>query len=228
MNTVRKGQSKSDPHKRVEEKESEIPIVGIDYAYMEEQSSEDLGMPLLIVKDRKSGFIMADVVPEKGENDYAIKRLSNNLGILGHQEMIIKSDGEPAIVALKKAVKRERPENIMFEESPVGESRSNGETERAVQEAQGKIRSVKLGLEARYKRRIRRNDNIVPWMIRHAVQMRNRIRIGEDGRTCWKRLKGREFKREVAEFGENVWYLEANSVGKTSLKQDGKKDSGWE
>ena len=110
--------------------------------------------------------------------------------------------------------KKERPEKIMFEESPVGESKSNGEIERAVQEAQGRIRSVKLNLESRYGRRIQRNENIVPWMIRHAVQMRNRVAIGQDGKTSWKILKGRDFKRDVAEFGECVWYLEAKSVGK--------------
>ena len=193
-----KGQGKSDFHKRQVDKNSEtVPTVSIDYAYMEEKQDvkEELGMPILVMKDRKSKMIMADVVPEEGRNAYAIKRMGNNIGILGHAKMIIKSDCEPAILALKDAVKSERSEEIMFEESPAKESESNGEVERAVQEVQGRIRSIKLGLEMRYGRRIKRDEHIVPWMIRHAAQMRNRIAIRTDGKTNWKILRGRVQKR---------------------------------
>merc|ERR1712115_409691 len=69
----------------------------------------------------------------------------------------------------------------------------------------------------RYGRRIRRDEHIVPWMIRHAAQMRNRIAIGTDGKTIWKRLRGKEFKREIAEIGECVHYLEAGTAGKNKF-----------
>ena len=92
-------------------------------------------------------------------------------------------------LALKAAVKREREARIMFEESPVGESQSNGEIERAIQEVQGKVRSVKLNLESRVRRRMKRDDYIVPWMVRHAAQMVNRLCVGIDGKTNWKRQR---------------------------------------
>ncbi len=46
--------------------------------------------------------------------------------------MILKSEQEPAIEALKKAAKRERDEDILIEHAPVGESRSNGSTENVI------------------------------------------------------------------------------------------------
>ena len=53
--------------------------------------------------------------------------------------MILKSDQEPALIALKESLKRERDEDIVMEESPVGESASNGIIENAVRNVQGHI-----------------------------------------------------------------------------------------
>jgi hypothetical protein len=42
----------------------------------------------------------------------------------------------------------------------------------------------------------------------------NRFQIGTDGKTAHERLRGRKFRRDIAEFGERVMYLKADSVGK--------------
>jgi hypothetical protein len=78
------------------------------------------------------------VVPNKAENNYAIKRLSQEINVLGHKRLILKSDQEQAILALKGAVKREREEDMTLEESLMGEHPSNGEIERADREVQGR------------------------------------------------------------------------------------------
>ena len=50
--------------------------------------------------------------------------------------MILKSDQEPSIKELLRAVKRERAEDIevLMEESPVGEHALNGAVEKAIQD----------------------------------------------------------------------------------------------
>ena len=55
-----------------------------------------------------------------------MKSLAADVALLGHPELIMKSDGEPAIVALKEAVRMERHERIILESSPVKESKPNG------------------------------------------------------------------------------------------------------
>ncbi len=45
-----------------------------------------------------------------------------------------------------------------------------------------------------------------------------RSRKDDEGFTAYRTWKGREFRRLVAEIGENVWYLRANSVGKGKFK----------
>eukprot|EP00969_Alexandrium_andersonii_P039439 1728313-Alexandrium_andersonii.AAC.1 len=55
-----------------------------------------------------------------------------------------------------------------MEESPVGESESNGMAERAVQEVQGQVRTLRDAFEARYQERMAGDSPMWPWMIRHA------------------------------------------------------------
>ena len=37
--------------------------------------------------------------------------------------------------------------------------------------------------------------------------------VGEDGFTAHRRLRGRNFKKDVTEIGESVWYLKPKSKG---------------
>ena len=58
--------------------------------------------------------------------------------------------------------------------------------------------------------------------MRHAAASMNRYQVGDDVRTAHERLRGRKFKRDVAEIGESVMYIRAESVGKD------KYNSRWE
>ena len=44
-----------------------------------------------------------------------------------------------------------------------------------------------------------------------------RYAIGVDGRTAYARMNGKKFAREVAEFGEHVWYYKPGVVGRDKL-----------
>ena len=86
---------------------------------------------------------------------------------------------------------------VRMEESPVGEHQSNGMVENGVQRIQGQFRIRRHALEARYGERIGGNHNCWPWLVRHVGQSLNRYQVGPDGKTAYKRWKGKEFKREV-------------------------------
>ena len=108
---------------------------------------------------------------------------------MGYEKIVFKSDQKSPIVALKDAVWRElgnevtmerveegkdkeegggrteeKPDMVM-EESPVGESESNGMVERAIQEVQGQIRTMRAAWESRYGRRMTGTDQVLPWMV---------------------------------------------------------------
>ena len=71
------------------------------------------------------------MVTIKGADDYAVARMAQDLKNLGYRRTILKSDPEPSIKVLKEEGRMRMTEEVMLEESPVGESQRNGEVERA-------------------------------------------------------------------------------------------------
>ena len=191
-------------------------MISIDYMFMGDQQGkeEEKGMPMLVLKDRRTKVLWARVVPAKGVNAHAVKQLAKQIALLGHKRILFKSDGEPAIKALKEAVKNELCIDVIPEESSVGNHAANGDAESTVRQVQGQIRTMKDALESRYGERIARDSHILPWLVMHAAAVVTRYRKDADDITAYRRWKGKAFRGSVAEFGENVWYLKSDSAGK--------------
>ena len=128
------GKAKNRKHSRRQECENKVPVISVDYTFMGEEEKTDaeeregkaeesgrerkeIGMPILVMKDRKSKAIYVDVVPEKGRHPHAIKRMAQNIGMFGYNRIIIKSDQERAIMQLKECAKRERREKSILRDS---------------------------------------------------------------------------------------------------------------
>ena len=58
---------------------------------------------------------------------FPVKVLRNFISMMGYNGVIMKSDNEPAILALKEEVKTHSEVEIVPEESPLYASKSNGE-----------------------------------------------------------------------------------------------------
>ena len=72
----------------------------------EDPRVEDMrGVPILVAIDESTGWMGAWVVPEKGENWYAIKVPAGYIEEIGHIRVIMKSDQEPAIIKLRSAAR---------------------------------------------------------------------------------------------------------------------------
>ena len=90
--------------------------------------------PILVMEDDTTKVITAHMVPRKGPDDYSVNRLAQDIRGLGYTHVIPKSDQEPAILALNDSVKATVGTEIVPEESPVGESQSNGRVEKGSQD----------------------------------------------------------------------------------------------
>ena len=180
-----------------------MPVISFDYMQQKtaEGQEENIGvLPVLASFERGVKWVSANVVPEKGVDGYAVQAAGREIDLAGLRRVVIKSDQEPALKELLRVVKAERPEDIELqpEESPVGESKSNGEIERAIQTIQGQVGALKLGLESRYQRKILEDHPIWPWAVMYAAILINICLVGDDGRTSYERKKGRRFKRGIA------------------------------
>jgi len=124
-----------------------IPKISWDYMCMVEKPTKDQqrpaevegeGLPIVVAVDSTSGAIFAYVVPQKGECDYAITRGCQDVQhLLGYKKMVFKGDQEPALQTMIDRVARIVGGQVIKEQSPVGESASNGAVENAVQRIQG-------------------------------------------------------------------------------------------
>ena len=61
----------------------------------------------MAMMDHSSKIGFTSVVPSKGVNPYVVLRTSTDVAMLGYPKVILKSDGEPAIMTLKEAVRAE-------------------------------------------------------------------------------------------------------------------------
>ena len=139
--------------------------------------------------------------------------LETQLAELGYKRVIIRSGQKPAINKLKETVKRVSDTQIVCEESPVGESKSLGSVNVQIQAVQGMVCTLRDAFESRYGKRLEATSPLIPWLVMHGAGILTRFIVGDDGRTAYQNINGRTFQRELAEFGECVWYLRTNSVG---------------
>jgi len=80
------------------------------------------------------------MVPKKGGDAYAITALVREIDANYRYKMVIlRSDQEPAILDLKTKVKKLCKTEIVFQETPVGDSQSGGTHENAANPWQGRM-----------------------------------------------------------------------------------------
>ena len=87
-------------------RETAIPAIAIDYGYLNErddQLQETAGVPILVSKCDRGRWIGAAIVPKKGADEYAVAELKNDVCGRGFAEVLVRSDNEPAILALKES-----------------------------------------------------------------------------------------------------------------------------
>ena len=64
---------------------------------------------------------------------------------------------------------------------------------------------------------------VLRWLVRHAASLITRYQVGKDGRTAYERWKGKQHKKELAEFGECVHFKHS-----TAAKKPTKLEAQWE
>ena len=120
--------------------------------------------------------------------------------------LILKSDGEPAIVAVREALARCHGGRITPEQPPTGEHQANGAAEEAGRTIRDHARVLKIDLQLKLGKNIEVSEPIMPWLIRWSAMAVSRFKPGTDKRTPYERQTGRICDIEVIPFGETVLY----------------------
>ena len=121
-----------------------------------------------------------------------IKDMHQELKSCGHpgggaNAIILKSDGEPAIVAVREALARCHGGRVTPEQPPPGEHQSNGLAEVTGRHVRDHARVPKLHLQRRLGRKVADDEPIMPWLLRWAAMSMSRFQRGQDGLTAYQR-----------------------------------------
>ena len=104
------------------------------------------GITVLVVKETKTKAISTFIVPTKSANEYLVKAVVDSLSGCGCGRDTLRNCGELATVAfqVQETVKHSRQSDTILENSPKGDSQSNGAAEKEVRKAEGMICTWKM------------------------------------------------------------------------------------
>ena len=199
----------------------EFSVVSMDYMHL--TGNNEGTNTVLVGHDDHTNRVGARVAPAKGRMISVSQRLVQWANEMEHGKIILKCDQEPAILELQAGVRTERakaPEEtskhfkslrslddeiegleIIPEHSPVGESQRNGAVENAMKRLHRHIRTIKLPLEHSLGEKFDVGPDLWHWLVECAANMFNRFRIGADGVTLYKMIKGRKTNNPATTFG---------------------------
>ena len=156
------------------------------------------------------GLTLAMAFPGKcSAAPWIAKRVADWLDSLGSQTVTLKCDNEPAILALAQEIRSLRREGstTIFEHRDEGEKQRKHLAEGSVNIVKGLIRTFKSSTESNLRTEIGPSHPLIPWMIEHAAQLKNRYMVGANSRTATERLRVRGAQRPENELGEKVLFL---------------------
>ncbi len=200
-----RGREDAHYQQTMEELKSGLPKVAIDYASVGDGKDKKTELKLLVGRDRWTKHTFCHLCKCKGLGDpLIVQKTLRSIKNTGNADMILKTDGEPALVQVQEKIMEERKHKTVPENPPAHDPQANGEAERAVQEVKAELRALKLGLEQRLQQEIPAGAVILEWMIPHGADCVNRFLPGRDGRTAYYRVRGKNFDGAVYEIGEQV------------------------
>ena len=184
--------------------EGKLHTFVMDYGFPTQGSQQ--GIIVLVVKETKTNAINTFMVPNNGANEN-LKTVVDFMSGCGCGRAILKSYGEPAIVALQEAVKNSRQSDTILENSPKGDSQSNGAAENAESEAEGMIRTWRMCVEEKLKAVIDNKQVLLPWLVMHKGVIITRYKTVHDGKTAYQRIKNKRPSNKMQPFGVKVVWM---------------------
>ena len=155
------GRARNTAHHKSKDSEDDeklkVPRISMDYFFMSKKDEEETNNPVLVVLNEKTNEKYARAAGQKGIGtegavQWLVKDVAAEMRTWGHQggtggKIIMKSDGEASIVALRDAISKFHGGEVIPETPAKGESQSNGRVEEAGKTVRGFTRVFKQQIE---------------------------------------------------------------------------------
>ena len=165
---------------------------------------------------------------EAGSMDWLVEDIRITLKSWGRAggtggEIIMKSDGEPALLAVRSATMKYHGGIVIPEGPAKGENAENGLVEEAGKTIREFVCTFISQIEYGIDDRLELDLDIIPWIVRWATNCYSWYAVGKDGRTAYERLRGRTCRAIVVPMEETNWYKQLGDGGcaATKRKQSG-------
>ena len=66
------------------------------------------------------------------------------------------------------------------------------------------MRTLKLDLVVRISETLKITHNVIPWLTEYAVDLVNKVQVGQVGKTSFERVKGERFNGDIFRFANPV------------------------
>jgi hypothetical protein len=142
------GRGQKSGHKRQKRDGGELPRFAMDYGFLGDEGQPTAS--LLVMRELKTGMMLGMIVEKKGVGaTWVEQRVANFINMFGHKKLLVRSDNEPSILALRKKIVELVDGQVIQEDSIKGESQTNGLAEVGVKILEGMVRTLKIAVESR-------------------------------------------------------------------------------
>ena len=139
----------------------------------------------------------------KGVGDeWLLRQLVREIEDFGRSDIIFKTVGEPAIVAVQSRIQSMRKASTLPRNPPAYNPRRNGPCDKAVQDVTAHMRALIIGLESMINKQICEDAAIRHWALAHAVFYH--FNVGPDGMTAIEGVMRRKLRRLLIDVKEIV------------------------
>lgn len=185
-----------------------IPIIHTDYACLSEKglfrlgelSEEDREHAVRVIvgycSSSRSPFV--HVVPSKATSMdmFAAERIVEDIVYLGHTRFTLRSGNEPALVALLgdalKGLRIQHLDSAAAEGSVLYDPQTAGAAEVSVRNLKCQVRAMHLTLDRFMGKHVPVTHPLIAWLVEHAAFVRLTGVGGQDGKTAYHNIRGRE------------------------------------
>ena len=212
-----RGRGKHDQHrskkkgKDAESKEGrEVPTISIDFIFPGTEMLEARKNAQLVMYDNESDSIWAYRTGRKHNPAWLIPAMLQDLeeAGYGHCRLCVRSDQENIIKSIKKGMIDQRTGETVPQESPVKESKCNGKMEKAIQNLEGQMRTLRCAIESETGVWVHPRSRMYNYMLHWACTILTRYRVARWGKTPFQTLTGHQCSRPIAPFGTPVLWKE--------------------
>ena len=178
----------------------------------------------MVSKCNRDRWIGAAIGTTNGANECAIAELKNDVSRSGFAEVLVRSDSESAVLALKESTAtalKLAGATVKIEESALYDSRSNGLAESAVKDVKDAVRTNVVCVVKRFGQEFAGGHPVLTWLVKYSLAMVNKCRRGPDSKTA---AQGAQVRKGTAAFCEedplhDPWGLE--ECGESRIKMGG-------